>query len=1308
LAARTSCVQARSALSAVKAAVDAADVGGAQEIEAAHGPVRAAGRVYLEICDMLPVTKARQTAVIARARAASADVRQAAPPAYITPASSVGAAHAADKVANNAAGAAAAATAAAAAAARAAATIAAAAASTAGTGAGAGAGAGAGVRMSDCGPSDDSASSFARELTAARAAEAEATAAVRDAGMAYAASRRAGTTGDRSTVDAAQKAMTSARARRALAEAAFTAAEVAAAAAATTAAADTGSGAGAVARSGGAGAGNGAGDPSGNGDGDGDGGDEGGDDGGDGGDAAAETTALAAQTDEDRAAASEALRIADEADKAEREAARAAVASLNLDELAAAGIQLASCPRCKSLFEVEPRVPTADIAARAARAAKADATGSPIEPACDGIWGKPVTDAEANARAVAHYDAARVRCAHCDTNFCAQCRHMPYHVGFTCAAWQNHRRALSCTSCNRDVTARTVFVDPAWCVDTRAAGVGGPAAAGACPDALTVDPVLQASMGVLATAAAVWDFVERRRIALTPGGAQQPEADLALAYQALADARPSLEFCLPREVAGAADARLLAAHQTFMALRGNSLQEPAERAAWSLLESESGAPFVGEGVGARMLDTETMPLSLAMAILAVSPFGRRRPGVPVPARVQAIYAEFAQHVFDPVGRMRRLTHAVASAPCPPARWSVEECHEVRALVLCFSVASRAAFLRASATRHDMKKLAAKATAMAKANKKVKGGRGRRGWRPRAGAAVGGGQSVDDNAIAQLVDNAAKGFGCDITAEQAVLIDSTVCTDSPYQYFGLPPATQAPCCTPEAVYTAIGTLAVSDDIPIVLIHAIRAAALSIFAQVNTIGYTIARPVTCVVPEPAMAAFTRRALAQEVRVVCRKPACVHSLAARCPDTLSQCLHLCYGRRHELTHPPCLADECVERARRFVAQQRHEVAPEIAPGEAFDSLVKTLVTGVHPNYGNPPLDFMSETGSLDPTRCLLAVRVIEAFWHTAKGRVTPAAGMTSASAATVFGGATRLSPASLRLAAAYTSASRGIPVAPFPGQGAQGDCHLCFTDELSAAPIVQVRCRYTRRMHRITFIRCSRFSQTQISAFFLSFPAGLRPHFPRRVRAAAAARGPFDAQPELCVRRVPDLPRGYRAARLPTQRLQPCAAVWARGAIRSQPSTSLFFPLSLRLFRVCPSNLLYLSLHSACMHFFFQIPLDTENVTAVASANLAANAFACNAKIAGVPEYTGPGSEFLPLYAVSTSDSAAELFSLVTKIQRLRRKVEIIALQRLEVDGFLVRGSHEAPRQRRCPPACMSASRLIFLSFVTCPVCFLLLFF
>jgi E3 ubiquitin-protein ligase MYCBP2 len=46
-----------------------------------------------------------------------------------------------------------------------------------------------------------------------------------------------------------------------------------------------------------------------------------------------------------------------------------------------------------------------------------------------------------------HFSEFRLRCRHCETVFCAACKRVPYHLGFTCQQYSDFLRARECRFC---------------------------------------------------------------------------------------------------------------------------------------------------------------------------------------------------------------------------------------------------------------------------------------------------------------------------------------------------------------------------------------------------------------------------------------------------------------------------------------------------------------------------------------------------------------------------------------------------------------------------------------------------------------------------------------------------------------------------------------------------------------------------------------------------------------------------------------------------------------------------------------------
>jgi hypothetical protein len=64
-----------------------------------------------------------------------------------------------------------------------------------------------------------------------------------------------------------------------------------------------------------------------------------------------------------------------------------------------------------------------------------------------GLDGPPLSE-----EAIAHRNEFRFRCRQCQTEYCAQCRVTPYHLGFTCEKWKTYLNAQHCRYCNVQLT----------------------------------------------------------------------------------------------------------------------------------------------------------------------------------------------------------------------------------------------------------------------------------------------------------------------------------------------------------------------------------------------------------------------------------------------------------------------------------------------------------------------------------------------------------------------------------------------------------------------------------------------------------------------------------------------------------------------------------------------------------------------------------------------------------------------------------------------------------------------------------------
>lgn len=51
-----------------------------------------------------------------------------------------------------------------------------------------------------------------------------------------------------------------------------------------------------------------------------------------------------------------------------------------------------------------------------------------------------------------HFLKYRIRCHSCQTNFCAQCKTIPYHKGFTCKKWEIYLKSRHCRFCQEQLT----------------------------------------------------------------------------------------------------------------------------------------------------------------------------------------------------------------------------------------------------------------------------------------------------------------------------------------------------------------------------------------------------------------------------------------------------------------------------------------------------------------------------------------------------------------------------------------------------------------------------------------------------------------------------------------------------------------------------------------------------------------------------------------------------------------------------------------------------------------------------------------
>jgi len=59
-----------------------------------------------------------------------------------------------------------------------------------------------------------------------------------------------------------------------------------------------------------------------------------------------------------------------------------------------------------------------------------------------------------------HFMKYRVRCRDCSTIFCADCKQIPYHKGFTCASWKDYQKARHCRFCASKLSAENTAKFP--------------------------------------------------------------------------------------------------------------------------------------------------------------------------------------------------------------------------------------------------------------------------------------------------------------------------------------------------------------------------------------------------------------------------------------------------------------------------------------------------------------------------------------------------------------------------------------------------------------------------------------------------------------------------------------------------------------------------------------------------------------------------------------------------------------------------------------------------------------------------------
>jgi hypothetical protein len=64
-----------------------------------------------------------------------------------------------------------------------------------------------------------------------------------------------------------------------------------------------------------------------------------------------------------------------------------------------------------------------------------------------GITGKPISET-----ALQHRNMFRFRCRNCETEFCSECKLVPYHLGFGCDEFREHLQSLRCRFCQTSLT----------------------------------------------------------------------------------------------------------------------------------------------------------------------------------------------------------------------------------------------------------------------------------------------------------------------------------------------------------------------------------------------------------------------------------------------------------------------------------------------------------------------------------------------------------------------------------------------------------------------------------------------------------------------------------------------------------------------------------------------------------------------------------------------------------------------------------------------------------------------------------------
>jgi hypothetical protein len=59
-----------------------------------------------------------------------------------------------------------------------------------------------------------------------------------------------------------------------------------------------------------------------------------------------------------------------------------------------------------------------------------------------------------------HFSEYRVRCRECNSVFCAQCKEIPYHKGYTCATFKEYQSARHCRFCESSLDPSNTWINP--------------------------------------------------------------------------------------------------------------------------------------------------------------------------------------------------------------------------------------------------------------------------------------------------------------------------------------------------------------------------------------------------------------------------------------------------------------------------------------------------------------------------------------------------------------------------------------------------------------------------------------------------------------------------------------------------------------------------------------------------------------------------------------------------------------------------------------------------------------------------------